>query len=352
MSRRELEPNCPLTLLWGEADALKRRAVEQIVHGWLDESEREFGLVRVHADEVGVEEILAELQSGSLMAPRRVVVVDSINALLNLHQRKLAPHLARLQPGLAVVLVCARQNDPRRGVPVAAELRKAVQAGGQVIEIRPPRERELPGWIAREMQAQGKRIDREAVDALCATVGADADRLLSEIEKLATYVGEREQVTAADVAEVSVRVSEADIFKIVDAIGLKDARAALTMLDGVLLEEPSSGDCIAFIGMVTRQLRLIWQARFVRQRRVRPGDTGGAAQEVASRLPEHHNFMDAVKGKKWLAEALTRQAARFSDGQLARAFDRAHQADVALKGKGARLEPRTVVELLIVDLCR
>jgi len=348
-----LRTDAPLTLLWGEADALKRRAVEQIVHAWLDESEREFGLVRVHADEVDLEGIVAELQSGSLMAPRRVVVVDSIDALLNVRQRELGPRLGALQPGLAVVLVCARQDDTRRrGVPVAADLRRAVQAAGQVVQVSGPSERELPGWVAAEMQAVGKRIDREAAGALCDTVGADVDRLLSEIEKLAAYVGEREEVTAADVAEVSVRVSEADIFKIVDAIGLKDARAALTMLDGVLPEEASNSECIPFLGMITRQLRLIWQARFLRQRRVRPGDTGDAAQEVTGRLPEHHNFADAVRNRDWLAEALTRQAARFSDGQLARAFDRVHQADLALKGKGGRLEPRTVVELLIADLCR
>ncbi len=355
MSRRgpQLNTDVPLTLLYGNAEVLKERVVEQIARAWLDESEREFGLIRVHADEAGLDGIVSELQSGSLLAPRRLVVVGTIDSLLNLAQRALAPKLANLQPGLAVVLVAARQEDSRRrGAPVAADLRKAVQAQGQVVEVRVPGPRDLPGWAASEMQELGKRISTGAARVLCDTVGSDLDRLLREVEKLATYVGAREEVTEDDVRAVSVHVSEADIFKLMDAIGLKRADQALQMLDGVLLEGAARGECIPFVGMITRQLRLIWQARFLRQRRESPAGVGDAPGEVTGRLPEHHNFLDAVKGKDWLAEGLTRQAARFSDGQLARALDRVYQADLALKGKGGRLEARTVVELLIADLCR
>lgn len=351
MSRRQrsLQPDLPLTLLYGDSDELKRRAVERIVKAWLDETEREFGLVRVHADEVGLEGIIAELQSGSLMAPRRVVVVDTITALLNSQQRRLASHLEQLQPDLAVVLVAPRQDERRGfGPPVAADLRKAVEKHGQIIEVRVPTGDDLPRWVREEMHVFGKSIDHEAAAVLCETVGSNVDRLLREIEKLAIYVGEREQVTVADVAEVSTGVSEAHIFKLMDAIGDKDVAAALEMLEGVLREGADQGEFLRFIGMVSRQLRLIWQARFLRQHRVRLDDV---PQDIAARLPEYQNLLDAVKGKAWLAEGLTRQAARFSDRQLARALDWVYQADLALKGKGPQLERRTVVELLVTRLC-
>lgn len=342
----------PLALLWGDADELKRRALAQIVDARLEPDEREFGLIRIHADETGLDGIVSELRSGSLMAPERVVVVDNITALLNLQQRALAERLTQLQPGLTVVLIEAKQVERRGwGPSVAAALRKVVEAHGQIIACSPPRERALPGWVQEECAALGKRMDRDAAELLCEMVGADVDLLLRELEKLTTYVGAREQVSAEDVRTVSTRLSQADIFAIVDAIGLKDAATALSLLEGVLPEGTSSGEYFRFLGMIQRQLRLIWQARYLRQQGVRPGEKPPA--EVAARLPEHHNFLEATSGDKtWLAEKFTRQAALFSDGQLARALDRVYQADLAIKGKGPKLNERAVIELLIAELCR
>lgn len=342
----------PLALLWGDADELKRRALAQIVEAHLEPDEREFGLIRLHADEAGLDGIVAELQSGSLMAPDRVVVIDSITALLNLEQRALAGKLATLQPGLTVVLIEAKQAERRGwGPSVAAALRKAVEANGRIIACSPPRERALPGWVQEECAALGRRMDRDAAELLCEMVGGDVDRLLREIEKVTTYVGARERVSAEDVRTVSAQFSQADVFGIVDAIGLKDSATALSLLEGVLPEGADSGEYFRFVSLIQRQLRLIWQARYLRQERVRPGDKPPA--EVAARLPEHHNFVEATGGDKaWLAEKFTRQAALFSDGQLARALDRVYQADLALKGKGPKLDERSVIELLIAELCR
>ena len=272
----------PLALLWGDADELKRRALAQIVDARLDPADREFGLIRLHGDEAGLAGIVAELQSGSLMAPDRVVVVDNVTALLNAQQRALAEALGKLGPGLTVVLIEAKQAERRGwGPSVAAALRKAVEANGQVIACSPPRERALPGWAQEECAALGKRMDRDAAELLCEMVGTDVDRLLRELEKITTYVGERERVSAEDVRTVSAQFTQADVFGIVDAIGLKDPATALSLLDGVLPEGGDSGAYFRFLSLVQRQLRLIWQARYLRQAQVRPGDQPPA--EVAAR---------------------------------------------------------------------
>lgn len=349
-----MKTDAPLTLLWGNADVLKERAVKQIVEAQLEEGDREFGLIRLYANEVGLDGIVAELQSGSLMAPQRVVVVRNVTALSNAEQKQLAARLKELQPGLTVVLVAAKDLDARGwGVPVAADLRKAIEANGQIVEMRAPDERSLPRWAMEEMQALGKSLRPDAAAMLCEYGGTDTDRLLRELEKLASYVGKRDEVTVEDVQAVSVRVTEADVFALMDAIGSKDAATALALLDGVVPEGADRGEFIPFLGMVARQIRLIWQARYLRQRRISPQQVSALPAEVAGHLPERHGIVDATKGNKgWLLEKFTRQAAMFSDGQLARALDRICQADLALKGGGGKLDQRTVVELLIAELCR
>ena len=351
----DLRTDVPFTLLWGDADVLKDRALAQLIDGVLDESEREYGLIRLDAGEAGLDGVLAEMQSGSLMAPRRVLVVREITELTNARQKKLAERLTP-QPGLMVVMIASRQASERSygRAPVAADLRRAVEANGQIVQLRAPRERDLPGWAVQEMDRLGKSMRYDAAALLCENVAGDIDRLVRELEKLATYVGERFEVTVEDVEAVSVRFRQADIFALMDAIGEKDAATALRLLDGVVEEGSDRGEFLGFLGMLARQLRLIWQARFVRQCRLPTGRVQNLPDEIAERLPERHNLADATSGNKgWLAEKFTEQATMFSDGQLARAMDRLCQADLALKGGGeARMDERTVVELLIAQLCR
>lgn len=350
----DLRNDVPFTLLWGDADVLKDRALAQLVDEVLDESEREYGLIRLDADEAGLDGVLAEMQSGSLMAPRRLLVVREITELTNAQQKKLAERLVP-QPGLMMVMIASKEASERSygKAPVAADLRRAIEGNGQIVQFRTPRERDLPGWAVQEMDRLGKTMQYEAAGVLCENVAGDIDRLVRELEKLASYVGERFEVTVADVEAVSVRFRQADIFALMDAIGQKDAATALRLLDGVVEEGSDRGEFLGFLGMLARQLRLIWQARYVRQCKVSAGQVQKLPDEIAGRLPERHNFVDATSGNKgWLAEKFTKQAAMFSDGQLARAMDRLCQADLALKGGGeTRMDERTVVELLIAQLC-
>jgi DNA polymerase-3 subunit delta len=281
--------------------------------------------------------------------------VREITALTNAQQKKLAARLTP-QPGLMVVMLASREASERSygKAPVAADLRRAIEGNGQILQFRAPRERELPGWAVQEMDRLGKSMQYDAAGLLCENVAGDIDRLVRELEKLASYVGERFEVTVADVEAVSVRFSQADIFELMDAIGQKDAATALRLLDGMVGEGSERGEFLGFLGMLARQLRLIWQARYVRQCKVPAGSVQKLPDEIAARLPERHNFADATSGNRgWLAEKFTRQASMFSDGQLARAMDRLCQADLMLKGGGeTRMDERTVVELLIAQLCR
>ena len=350
-----LNTEVPFTLLWGNAQILKERALAELVGAVLDPSEREYGLIRLDADEAGLDGIVGELQSGSLMAPQRLVVVHDITGLTNAQQKKLAKRLTP-QPGLTVVMIASKEASERSygKAPVAADLRRAIEAAGQIVQLSAPRERQLPGWAVQEMEALGKAMQFDAAALLCENVAGDIDRLVREVEKLAAYVGERPDVTVADVEAVSVRFSQADIFTLMDAIGQKDAATALRLLDGVLEEGADMGEFLGFLGMLARQLRLIWQARYLHQCKVPAGATRNLPDEIASRLPERHNFVEATSGNRgWLAEKFTRQAALFTDAQLARALDGLCQADLALKGGGGkRLDERTVIELLIAQLCR
>jgi len=356
-----LRTDVPVTLLYGDAERFKQRVVSKLADAWLGEAADEYSRAIVHTDEVGIQGVLAELAAGSLLSPKRLVVVQNVAALsarklkgaLN-EQEQLARALEKLGPGVAVVLVARRVESDRKrwGPPVGKVLLKAVRERGQVLELSTPKDEALTGWIQREMERLGKQTGAAAVEALVGRAGADADRLLSEMEKLAAYVGDRLEVSEEDVQAAAVSISEDNVFALVDAIGRRDAKAALAWLDGSLPEGSATGDALRVLGMVVRQLRLIWQARFVEQQGHSVARVKEAPAEITEKLPEHHSLADAVSGRQaWLASKYTAQARNFSDAQLARAMDRVYQADLALKGQSGEFDHRTVMELMIADLC-
>lgn len=352
----QLNPSCPLTLVYGPASSLRARVVDQIVQANLPESEREWGLVVIAAADAGPEGIVGLLGSGSLMADTRVIVVRDLDKLTNAAQKSLAKGLGSIPPGTLLVLEAQSSNEYGRskGPPVAADLRKVIEAGGQILEAGAPADRELPAWAADEIAARGKSAAPAVAKAVVETVGSSIEMILSEIDKLVTYVGpEQGQISLADVQAVVVGEREDTVFDLVDAIGRRDARSALTTLPELLPASGAQGAAMPILAMIARQLRLVWQARVLAAAGVNLERPGDAAEQWAGRLPSEHNFFEATKGRRFLISKYQQQARNFSDVQLVRAFVRVHETDLALKGQGdQRMDDRLALETLIISLCR
>lgn len=347
-----LRTDAQVTLVEGNADSFKQETVRALAAGWLGE-ELEYGLTRVDAREAELSGVIAELSSGSLMASRRLVVVRDITGLTAVEQRELAKVIKSLPPETAVALVAAKKGwEPKRGTPgLSKSLVKLAGEQGQTLTVSGPPPKRLPVWVSQEMQDRGKRIDAQAARLLVETTGEDVDRLLSEMDKLASYVGQREEVTEADVQAVSVATVEERIWEFLDAVGERNAGVALRLLDGMLPLGSDRGAAIMLLGSIARQLRLLWQVRLLHMANVLPGDLRDVPAEVAARLPKSQSIIDAARGREWLLRKFSSQAERFSDADLARAMDRVYRADQELKGQGARHDDRTVMELLVVALC-
>ncbi len=350
-----LNPTCPLTLVYGTASSLRQRVVDQIVAANLPEAEREWGLVAVSAPDAGPEGIVSILGSGSLMADTRVIVVRDLDKLTNAAQKSLARGVSTMPPATILVLDAQSSTEySRKGPPVAADLRKAIEAAGQIIEAGAPADRELPAWVADEIAARGKSIAPPAAKALVETVGSSLELILSEIDKLVTYVGpDQSRISLSDVQDIVVGERENTVFDLVDAIGKRDARAALTTLPDLLPASGAQGAAMPILAMSARQLRLVWQARVLGAAGVNLERPGDAAEQWAGRLPSEHNFFEATKGRRFLITKYQQQARNFSDVQLVRAFVKVHETDLALKGQGEqRMDDRLALETLIISLCR
>lgn len=185
---------------------------------------------------------------------------------------------------------------------------------------------ELAHWIERRAAMKGGVFTHEAVQALAAAED-DPRALNNEIVKLLTYVDFARAVTAADVQALTPMGGEAQVFDMVDAIGLGDALVATRELRKLLeTEEP-----LRVLGMIVRQFRLMLQARELLE-------AGGTVDDVARTLGIH----------PFPAKKICEQARSLSLPALEQIYRRLLDCDTDIKT--SRAEPATALETLVVSL--
>jgi DNA polymerase-3 subunit delta len=137
----------------------------------------------------------------------------------------------RLGPDLMLTVVAPRLDTNAQ----KSKWVRTLERHGVWLPIYPVSFRELPGWIAARMRAEGLQPDRSAAQLIAERVEGNLLAARQEIEKLRLLLGEG-AVTAEEVAEAVADSSRYDVFKLVDAALAGDAKRALRILGGLRAE--------------------------------------------------------------------------------------------------------------------
>ena len=171
----------------------------------------------------------------------------------------------------------------------------------------------MEGWIQNRAAQEGGQFTYEAARRLAELVGADTRLADQEIRKLLDYADYKRPVEKEDVDLLTPDSSQADVFAMVDALGMRDGQKASLILQR-LLEQQEHGFIFA---MVVRQFRLLLLVREIL-------DGGGGGEEIAAKL----GFLGL---KKWMSRKLIPQAKRFSLPVLEEIYHRLLNLDEDVK---------------------
>ncbi len=203
-------------------------------------------------------------------------------------------------------------------------------AAGERVLIRRfemPRVEEMPRWIQEKAKGYGGQFTREAANELAGLIGDEPRQADQEIQKLLTYVNYKRPVEREDVHHLTADTREGDIFSLVDALGNRNVKAAIGMLERLM----EQGEPIGIFAMVVRQYRLLLQAREIM-------DQGGALADVTRELHLH----------PYVAEKVYIQAKRFSLPVLELIYHRLLEVDEMMKT--SQMPGELALETLVVDL--
>ena len=243
------------------------------------------------------------------------------------------------------------------------------------------------------LKTRGKKISRDAYNALYSLTGFDLRTFSNNIEKLTDYIGEREEITVNDVKSVLKRTKKDPLYEFTNAITDRDPDQSLffmsTLLSGGDIKHP-----LQLLAAVANQIRkLLMIKSFVKGRYGNAWYSGCRYpqfqstvmpaviefdREIADRIKawdkmlDDETFSKTQKGKKsktgtkkkpdklfliaqnprspYPVYRMLQKSERFTENELITAMHSIHEADLCFKSTGQA--PKLILEDIVLKICQ
>jgi len=296
---------------------------------------------RFDIDETPLAAVLDDARSMSLFSSERIVWATSAEGVLPKGRAadasggeaaELEKYIHHPAPGVVVVFDSSRYGFDGEDKSKIERVQKFFACVPDQVEFRPYTP-ESARQLAKELaRAAGLNIGLSELGLLVESLGGEASRIATEIEKLSLFANGR-KVTAEDIALLVPNARESTIFTLVAALGRGDRKRSLDSLDALM----KGGEYLPLaLTFLATQFRLALMAQEANLR---------SAPQIQA-----HFTRQGIRTWRDRAEQVNQTVAAFSKAKLEAAVDKVYQADRALRD--ARPDDRVIMEELVLDLTR
>lgn len=321
LSRGEIGP---LYYFHGDEPYLMERAAKRLVDRVVSADFRDFNLDVFYGNEVKGEEIATAAQTLPMFAERRLVLVKRAGDLNAAALDLLLPTVTD-PPSSTCLVFLGEKVDQRK------KFFQEVKKHGELVDCKRPYENQLGAFIREEARELGKRVEPAAVELLLYLVGNNLGELATQLAKVATFAGERETVTVADVKEIVSDTKVESVFDLANALGERNLVKAFRSLATILRDGEAP---LMLLAMIARHFRQLWRVRELVAKQV-------GQQEIARQTGINPYFLKGIVD----------QSRNFSVAELRDVFEALYTADLALKGGEGGGKPALVMERLVMGIC-
>lgn len=313
----------PLYLFFGPDEFMMERVVSSVRERYIPESGRDFNLEICYGGETDPSEIVNRAQTLPFMAKNRLIIVRRTEEFKADQLERFLTYLENPVSSTCLIFLTSRTDFKTRFF-------KRFRSAGLAVDFKELKSSQIAPWIRRMAKELGVNIGGQASVFLQSVVGDRLRDLYSELEKLKIRYG-REEIGEKEIRELAIHGRTYNIFEFMDALSVKDKAKSLSVLNRFLEEEDKKAAPLKIMGMLNRQISMLWKAKAI-------VDAGGRSEDVASKLGVHPfqagNFM--------------KHSRHWSNEELERGISLLYRADQLLK-LGSR--PGPVLEGLVLSLC-
>ena len=315
-------------------DAWRRDECRKVlIEKALPAADREHGSIRLDLDEVSLTDVLDDACSYSLFANTRLIWVSSAEGALPRGDATEPPEgLVRFlkdpPPGVTLVLQSSRYDFEGDEKAKLERVRKFFAPVKAVVEFPHPGPLEARTIAQRLCKQLGLAIANDALDLLIEATGSNATRLANEIEKLRLLTT---SATLENVQQLVPDARESTIFALVAALGRRDRKGSLEILDTLVRDGEYLPLALSFLATQFRYALAAKEARLPN------------AQAIQA-----HFTKQGVPMWRARAEQVQQTAAAFQPAHMRAAIQLIFQADRGLRD--TRPDDRIVMEQFILRL--
>jgi len=331
-------------LIHGEEEFLRSGALQRLKAALDSPDMADLNTVRLDGRKTTLSELQHACDTVPFLAPRRLVIVDSLlgrpgtrggkrpgpgkrSGAQKEHRQAVLHYLGQIPETTDLVLM--EEVKLKRGNPLYRKVQSLVKSEQARIELyERKRGYELVKWIEARVRAKGGQITRDTTQELMRTVGDNLRLLDQELEKLVAYTAGQRPILPEDVQLLVPLARREKIWDMVDALGEGRGRQAIGSLHRLL----DDGEHPLYVlAMIVRQYRILLQVKDLTARGLR-------SSAIAKEL----------KLRDFVVEKMTRQARLYSLPQLEEIYERLLATDLAIKT--GQMDATLALDVLVAEL--
>ncbi|SJZ95612.1 DNA polymerase III subunit delta [Garciella nitratireducens] len=325
-----------LYLFYGEEQYFCEKIIKVLEQYAINTSFKDFNYEYMEGDSISIQRIENACETLPFMDERRMVIVKNFpyfqGGKVSKEEEKqieyLSDYIKRMPNSTCLIFWQIEEIDRRK------KLFQVIKKIGLVLDFQKLNAYALRQWINYYFKKKGKKIKKDALDFFIENsdyLSKNSTKtlidILNEIHKIIDYVGDKEEILVEDIKKILPKRLENDIFKLVDAIGQRDKKIALKLLND-MLKEGENG--LKILSMIARQFRILIQCKELKKR-------GYTPNEIANKL----SLMPFIIKKGIL------QANYFEEKKLCQAI---HSIlDMDFKIKTGKIDDKLALEMLIYE---
>ncbi len=315
----------PIYAVVGDDPYLRHEVQGAIARAALGDEADALAVARFAGESASLADVLDEVRTLPFLSRTRVAIVDNADPFVTAHRKELESYAEH--PAASGVLVLTVKTWPAN-----TRLAKLVDKAGLTVDCKAPKEDQLPAWLVELARSRYQmRLHGDAARLLVELVGPEVGLLASEVDKLASYVGDRKTIQHDDVARMVGAGRVEVMWKVLDFTLGGRLPKALADVDRLI----ASGEHpVGLLAMIGSSLRKIHHAGQLRLKKLDPREAcreAGIPPYAVEKTIAQHKHLGPSRVAKLPAMLL--------------------QADLDLKGS-SQLPPRVVMERLLIELGR
>jgi DNA polymerase III subunit delta len=250
----------PVYLIYGEDNFLLRSCKEQFIKRFVTEDLRDFNFTYLEDGDNFAATLKNQANTLPFMADKRYIIARTSDYFTSKSsQDDLLLKLFENFPETTILTIIVEGKIDKR-----LKLVQRIGKMGKIIQLEPPKYKELDKWIVEQFNLRKKKVDSRTISFLEEMFGNELELLQQEIEKISVYAYKEEKIIFDKIQGIISRdklLEENYIFKLTDSLMQKKKSQAISILNEMLKEGVQP---LSILSTIVWQLRLFLSVKVLK----------------------------------------------------------------------------------------